>query len=664
MITLHDSFCENFKNNGLGILRDCISAEVNETLNGELSLQIKYPVGAYLYTQLVEGNIIMTEIGYGERQAFRIQTVTKYLKEITVYATHIFYDLSDNLLEDIYPRQLTGGQAISYILGHTQFTHNFQGTSDIKTISTARIVRRNVVEALLGEESNSFVSRWGGEIERDNFNINMLQQRGKESGMQIRYSKNLTGVEYKVDRTNIATRIMPKGFDALLLPELYVDSPKINLYPHPIIKIIEYSDVFIKESEEDDDGYLTLAEAYTALRTKARKEFANGIDLPSITTTVDFIELGTTEEYKQYKNLESLSIGDKVSLYIPYLNVDVSQRVYKTTYDVLRNKYTKFEMGAVKTNYVSQSISSNSTLKEVTLPNLLELANKTSSDIVSEQVENALSGNIVKTNKELYIMDTDDVATAVEVWRWDKAGLGYSNTGINGPYTTVMTKGKINADIIRDGKITTEMLVGTIATSMLTGKITTEMLIGTISTSMLTGKITTSMLEGKIATSMLTGKIATDILEGTIETNRLIGKIATEMLVGTIATTMLTGKIPISMIEGDITTDDVKGEISANIITSGILKAINDYFKINLDTGDIQAKSISISELLKLNKISMNINEDGVDFFFDENEAPLLSLRNGMIGINKIAERGALDIAGDIYVNDIKLNVEDTNITE
>ena len=35
---------------------------------------------------------------------------------------------------------------------------------------------------------------------------------------------------------------------------------------------------------------------------------------------------------------------------------------------------------------------------------------------------------------------------------------------------------------------------------------------------------------------------------------------------------------------------DVKGEISANIITSGILKAINDYFKINLDTGDIQAK--------------------------------------------------------------------------
>jgi len=83
-----------------------------------------------------------------------------------------------------------------------------------------------------------------------------------------------------------------------------------------------------------------------------------------------------------------------------------------------------------------------------------------------------------------------------------------------------------------------------------------------------------------------------------------------------------------------------------------------------LDTGDIQAKSISISELLKLNKISMNINEDGVDFFFDENEAPLLSLRNGMIGINKIAERGALDIAGDIYVNDIKLNVEDTNITE
>lgn len=631
MITLHDAFCEDFKNNGIGILRDCTSAEVNETINGELSLQIKYPVGGYLYAQLIEGNIIVSDIGYGERQAFRIQTVTKYLKEISVYATHIFYDLSDNLLEDIYPRNLTGGQAITYILGHTQFDHNFQGSSNITEQSTARLVRKNIVEALLGDESNSYINRWGGEIERDNFNIRMLQKRGNDTGMQIRYSKNLTGVEYKVDRTNIATRIMPKGFNTLLLPELYIDSPNIKLYPHPIIKIIDYSDVYVREQEDDENGYLTLAEAYTALRTLARKEFANGIDLPSITTTIDFVELGTTEEYKAYKNLESLSIGDKVSLYIPYLNVDVSQRVYKTTYDVLRNRYTKFEMGAVKTNYVSQAISSSSTLQDVTLPNLLELATKTSTEIASEQVENALSGYIVKTNEQLYIMDTDDVTTAVNVWKWDKLGLSYSSTGINGPYTIVLSKGKVLTNML-NGNIPTNMLEGTITTSMLTGKILT---------SMLSGKISTDMLEGNIATSILTGKISTDMLEGNIPTSILTGKIATSILEGKIATSML------------------NGNISADIIVGGILKAINNNFKIDLDKGEIETNSLTILEQILMNKINIQISDDGVDIFYEENEAPLLSLREGKIGINKVPENGALDILGDVYINNVKIGIEE-----
>lgn len=596
--------------------------------------------GGYLYAQLIEGNIIVSDIGYGERQAFRIQTITKFLKEISVYATHIFYDLSDNLLEDIYPRNLTGGQAITYILGHSQFNHSFQGSSNITDVSTARLVRKNIVEALLGDEPNSYINRWGGEIERDNFNIKMLQKRGNETGMQIRYSKNLTGVEYKVDRTNIATRIMPKGFNALLLPELYIDSPNINLYPHPIIKIIEYQDVYVKESEEDDGGYLTLAEAYTALRTFARKEFANGMDLPSITTTIDFVELGTTEEYKAYKNLESLSIGDKVSLYIPYLNVDVSQRVYKTTYDVLRNRYTKFEMGAVKTNYVSQAISSSSTLQDVTLPNLLELATKTSSEIVSEQVENALSGYIVKTNEQLYIMDTNDVTTAVKVWKWDRFGLSYSSTGINGPYSLVL----------KNGKVLTSMLDGTIPTSMLEGTISTSLLVGNILTSRLSGTIPTSMLTGNILTSMLSGKISTDMLEGTIATSILAGKIATEKLEGTIPTSMLTGTIATSMLNGNI---------SANKIVGGILKAINNKFQLNLDTGEMKTNILTIIQQIIMGKINMQISNDGIDFFYEENEIPLISFRDGQIGINKVPEHGALDILGDLYVNGVKINNEE-----
>ena len=218
MITLHNSRTKNFNNNGLGILKDCISAKVCEVLNGEFNINITYPVGGYLYPNLVEDNIIVTDVGYGKRQAFRIKNVNKRLDNIEVYATHIFYDLNDNLIEDIYPKGQTGETVINYILSHAQYEHNFIGYSNITKTSTARYIRKNLVESLIGEDSNSFINRWGGEIIRDNYNITMVNKRGVANGMQIRYAKNLTGIEFQIDRTTVVTRIMPKDFDGILLP--------------------------------------------------------------------------------------------------------------------------------------------------------------------------------------------------------------------------------------------------------------------------------------------------------------------------------------------------------------------------------------------------------------------------------------------------------------
>ena len=70
MITLHNSRTKNFNNNGLGILKDCISAKVCEVLNGEFNINITYPVSGYLYPNLVEDNIIVTDVRYGKRQVF------------------------------------------------------------------------------------------------------------------------------------------------------------------------------------------------------------------------------------------------------------------------------------------------------------------------------------------------------------------------------------------------------------------------------------------------------------------------------------------------------------------------------------------------------------------------------------------------------------------
>ena len=555
MITLHNSRTKNFNNNGLGILKDCISAKVCEVLNGEFNINITYPVGGYLYPNLVEDNIIVTDVGYGKRQAFRIKNVNKRLDNIEVYATHIFYDLNDNLIEDIYPKGQTGETVINYILSHAQYEHNFIGYSNITKTSTARYIRKNLVESLIGEDSNSFINRWGGEIIRDNYTITMVNKRGVANGMQIRYAKNLTGIEFQIDRTTVGTRIMPKAFDGLLLPEKYIDSPNIDLYPHPIIKIIEYSD--LKLATESGEGFASTTELYQAMRERVQEEFKNEIDKPTITTTVNFVELANTKEYQEYKELEKLNIGDYSTVYVPHLNINVTQRVYKTIYDAILGKFVEFEMGYVKSNYITQIIKSEANMNEVVLPSIVEQAAKESTEQVNyqieEQVNAALAGYVYKTKEALYVMDSSSLNGARKIYRWSKLGLTYSNNGMNGPYETVMSQeGEINADFIKSGTIDPKLIGAGINASLITE--------GIINADLIT--------DGEINADLITkGEINADLITK--------------------------GSINASLI--------TTGLIRADLIARGILKDTRSTFSIDLETGRITFDQIYLNRITAVN---------------------------------------------------------------
>lgn len=555
MITLHNSRTKNFNNNGLGILKDCISAKVCEVLNGEFNINITYPVGGYLYPNLVEDNIIVTDVGYGKRQAFRIKNVNKRLDNIEVYATHIFYDLNDNLIEDIYPKGQTGETVINYILSHAQYEHNFIGYSNITKTSTARYIRKNLVESLIGEDSNSFINRWGGEIIRDNYNITMVNKRGVANGMQIRYAKNLTGIEFQIDRTTVGTRIMPKAFDGILLPEKYIDSPNIDIYPHPIIKIIEYSD--LKLATESGEGFASKTELYQAMRERVQEEFKNEIDKPTITTTVNFVELANTKEYQEYKELEKLNIGDYSTVYVPHLNINVTQRVYKTIYDAILGKFVEFEMGYVKSNYITQIIKSEANMNEVVLPSIVEQAAKESTEQVNyqieEQVNAALAGYVYKTKEALYVMDSSSLNGARKIYRWSKLGLTYSDKGMNGPYETVMSQeGEINADFIKSGTIDPKLIGAGINASLIT--------------------------EGIINADLITdGEINADLIKK--------GEINADLITK--------GSINASLI--------TTGLIRADLIARGILKDTRSTFSIDLETGRITFDQIYLNRITAVN---------------------------------------------------------------
>lgn len=460
MIILYDANCKDFNNNGIGILKDSLKCEVSEALNGELVLDMEYPITSKYIEFIINENIIKCDAGLEEDQLFRIKHVKPNFDIITIYGEHISYDLADNFLEDVFPQNLNGAACLDWILSHTLDSHNFNSFSDIQTVSSARYVRKNPIEAIVGDLENSFVNLWGGELERNNYTIKMLNRRGNDKGYKIRYRKNLTGLDFTIDNSNIVTKIMPQGYNGLFLPEKYIDSPLINNYPHKKVKVIEFSDVKVKENADEEEGFATAEEAYQELRRLCNLKYSEeNIDKPTVNLKVDFVDLSQTTEYQDYTFLESVSMGDTIRVELDYTQVEV--RVIKTTYDALLHRYTKLELGEFKANYItdSQKDITNTIRKETdTIETSVLLQAKQNA---TEQLTAALGGYVYKTQNELFIMDTDNPNTAKKVWRWNLNGLGYSKNGINGPYELAMTQdGRIVADFITAGQMDVARIKG------------------------------------------------------------------------------------------------------------------------------------------------------------------------------------------------------------
>lgn len=460
MIILYDANCKDFNNNGIRILKDSLKCEVSEALNGELVLDMEYPITSKYIEFIINENIIKCDAGLEEDQLFRIKHVKPNFDTITIYGEHISYDLADNFLEDVFPQNLNGAACLDWILSHTLDSHNFNSFSDIQTVSSARYVRKNPIEAIVGDLENSFVNLWGGELERNNYTIKMLNRRGNDKGYKIRYRKNLTGLDFTIDNSNIVTKIMPQGYNGLFLPEKYIDSPLINNYPHKKVKVIEFSDVKVKENADEEEGFATAEEAYQELRRLCNLKYSEeNIDKPTVNLKVDFVDLSQTTEYQDYTFLESVSMGDTIRVELDYTQVEV--RVIKTTYDALLHRYTKLELGEFKANYItdSQKDITNTIRKETdTIETSVLLQAKQNA---TEQLTAALGGYVYKTQNELFIMDTDNPNTAKKVWRWNLNGLGYSKNGINGPYELAMTQdGRIVADFITAGQMDVARIKG------------------------------------------------------------------------------------------------------------------------------------------------------------------------------------------------------------
>ncbi len=448
----------------IGWLKDCLSCEVTEERNGAYELTLTYPASGSMARELTVERFIKAKPNQtAENQLFKIYKVSKPISGIfTVNAEHVSYALSHYPISSVSLPSANPTQAINALLTNAAnnlgSSHGFTvETSDIAT-NAAFSVSNVSARAGLGGVEGSVLDTYGGEFEFDNYKIKLHRARGSNNGVIISYGKNLTDVKCDISSDSSYTAV-------------YAYAARDDISVSLTMPVTNSSGIAARvlmrdfSSEFGTDEELTSA----ALNEKVTAWLAlNDINALTISMSVSFVDLSQSPEYSSYKLLESVNLCDTVTVRHKDLNLNITAKVIKTTYNVLNEKYSKVELGSARANF-------SSTIEQLQkeTQSVKHEVHKTESKITQEYLAaiqdatNAITGNsggYIRLNpaenpQELLIMNTPSAETATKIWRWNLSGLGYSSTGYSGPYRTAITQdGHIVADFIDTGTLTANII--------------------------------------------------------------------------------------------------------------------------------------------------------------------------------------------------------------
>lgn len=365
MIEVYVKGNEDYGSNGDMTLTPT-TCEVELTVEGVAELTLEHSIddlGRWEY--LVTDNVIAAPTPYSKKQLFRIYDYTKTETEVTAYARHVFYDSAGEMLVDVRPTDKTGQEALDIILSGTKY----KAKTNIKTRSTAYYIRKNIMEAIGGDDENSFINRWGGERMYDNFTVIINDRLGGDYGACAEFGRNMTGIEADISIDDVVTRIIPVSYNGHTLEgeEPWIDSPLIGSYANPRAAVIKFEDVkLLEDCREGEEGFSTLELLREELKRRCTKEYENGLDKPKVNYKVDLVEVANTEDYKDYKKLTTIGIGDDVLTKDRKLKINVTARCIRLVYDCIEEENAEVELGNFIENYFDKTTSAADIIQKVT----------------------------------------------------------------------------------------------------------------------------------------------------------------------------------------------------------------------------------------------------------------------------------------------------------
>lgn len=460
-----------FQSNGLGRLADCLYCHVVEERNGIYECTFKMPIESKMYKKLTEGRYVyITHDNTRIPQPFEIIRRTAPIDGVVTFlAQHISYKLNKQTLNPYSASSCANAIAriAENVIGGTEFTF----WTDKDVTSPFNLTVPKTVRNVLGGEEGSLLDVYGkGEYEWDMFNVKLYLNRGRKTGITLRYGKNISSFEQTRDMTGTYNAVVPywidsEGNNLVLLDDRYVyagDVPDTDASDFVLKAIpLDLSSDFEEQPTEEQ------------LRSRATAA-VQGTTPWRINDTlkVDFVQLWETDEYKDYAALQRVGLCDTVNVVLTRYGIEAEDvKVIKVDYDSLNDKYALMELGETRptlgqviaervTNTVMNNVPTKSQLGEAV-------------DHATQMITGSRGGHIhIVTDaegkpQELLILDKETVGQSDNIWRWNLGGLGFSSTGYNGTYGLALTSdGRINADMITTGQLDANLIrSGTIKSS-------------------------------------------------------------------------------------------------------------------------------------------------------------------------------------------------------
>lgn len=444
MIKVYDSNEKLFNNNGIKVIHP-LRADITKIDNGDYYVDLQDTIESLGFYQ--NGMIVRIPTPWGV-QGFRLANPKVKNNKVEVKGWHLTYDAKNYIIKDAYAVDKNCNDALEHFNSNTDITSPFTTLSDITAICSTRAVRRTLYEMY---ELFLSTDRYGGHWFRDNWTLGIKQKVGEDRGVVLKVGKNITDIQVDEDWDEVCTKILPtttNGEVAILLDEVYVELDE-PLYDIPYTKVIPFENPFAIEEFSTEEDYLVSVKNW--LRIQA-ENYINEHKLPKV-------------NYSVSANIDNVSdVGDVLHIKHPKCKVDILTEVISVQYDAIRKKYTKIEFGNFKKELknLSQSITAEANKHTDEAVKETQTLLKGELETATAKINGVLGNSYaIYEGDKILVVDTLPKENAVNVLKISNGGIGFSNSGINGTFTSAWTlDGTLNMQNINVINLTASLIKG------------------------------------------------------------------------------------------------------------------------------------------------------------------------------------------------------------